>query len=118
MEAKQILSVRLAPDLIARMDAVVEESGRTRSEWIERVLAMAVAEAESFISDMERPVPRAVVRAMTASPDFFNLLTRLMVDHLTPEEREEWRFRMVDISQKGKARAAENRRSDQAQEDE
>ena len=60
--AKEVMTIRCAPELMKRVDALADRMGMSRSEVAERCIAFGVDEGEAFAARLENPVVRQLLR--------------------------------------------------------
>lgn len=61
---KPILSVRVAPELLERLDKICEKSGCGRAEVVERCLVLGILEQEDFVEWLESSVKGPILELM------------------------------------------------------
>ncbi len=60
--AKEVITGRVDADLVAKIDALADKLGLTRSECVEAVLRMGVEGGERFASALTSPVIRQIFK--------------------------------------------------------
>ena len=56
------VNMRMTPDLADRIDALADDEGRSRANWAERALLLAVERAEGRARNRPRGIDRKVAR--------------------------------------------------------
>lgn len=83
--AKTQISIKLDSDLLARIDRLVESSGRNRTAVIEEAINNDLPEQEAFERSMEVPVVRAIHKQLT-KPGMLRAIAALVDKPLTDEQ--------------------------------
>lgn len=56
------VNMRMTPDLARRIDSLADDEGRSRANWAERALLLAVERAEGKAKNRPRAIDRKVAR--------------------------------------------------------
>lgn len=56
------VNMRMTPDLARRIDSLADDEGRSRANWAERALLLAVERAEGKTKNRPRTIDRKVAR--------------------------------------------------------
>ena len=107
---KEKLSITLDSRLVRRIDLLAEKRGTNRSSFIERVLLREIGVEERWVDQMENPVYRGVLRALTETPGLLESMATMLGDHLNTEEAAEFREGAKKQIRSGKARRQEKAR--------
>lgn len=86
---KQKIAISIDADLLEKIDQVAEARGDARSTLIERMLKDGIESEMRFVKQMESPVYRALMGALTSSPKVFEVLADLAMEKITPEQAQE-----------------------------
>lgn len=73
---KPVLSVRVEPDLLRRVDELTELAGVTRAEIVERCLSLGLANQEELVEWIKAPVKGPLVQLLT-HPAILNAMGKL-----------------------------------------
>lgn len=104
--AKQIVSVRLEPEMIEKLDWLAEREKMNRSEIVEHLLGRAIPSEESFLANLDTPVLGNVMRAM-ANPKIAETLAKTLIPMLGLEADMK-RFEVARESGKRRSRKGES----------
>lgn len=66
MAAKELISMRVSPEIVAEIDRLAEQSGLTKTQIIEKALIAGLAEGRKLMSYAENPLYRLMVRAVAS----------------------------------------------------
>ncbi len=75
-KSKPVLSVRVDAELIERIDKLVEKTGVSRADVIERALAVGLNDQEWFVADLQGAV-RGPLLELLMSEKFLNVVFSL-----------------------------------------
>lgn len=78
---KPVLSSRVSQKLVDRIDALVEETGISRADIIERALAVGLEDQENFVKELRGKVTGPLMELLL-SPKFLNVVFALTGDEM------------------------------------
>jgi len=110
MTNKERINITIAPDLLGRIDAVCEARNEARSAWFERIAKRVIEDEEQFIGDMESPLYRGVARALAAHPKILDIVAKISMESLAPEERQRMVRELEKQSKRGAERSAKRKK--------
>ncbi len=97
---KETLTVRLDAELIARIDAVAEKLGESRSEVAERMILNEIDGMEESVALFDNFLIRAVVGSLLRSPKLVGAVANLVGKEVTPEKMDAFMKRMEHLQRK------------------
>lgn len=105
-EPKARITITLDADLLRRIKVVEEERGDSVSAIINRMIRNDIAHEEQQMRDMENPVMRTVLTALTKTPGVMESIASLVGNQLTKDQAEELRQNIQQQAKRGKQRVA------------
>lgn len=88
-EVKKVLSVAIAPELLARIDRVAEAREETRSTVADRILKNGIEDEERFLNEMAVPMFRKLVLAAIERPTLMAGFAKLIGERVDMKELEQ-----------------------------
>lgn len=85
---KERITVTIDAGVLERVDAAAASRGESRSAVIERLVRNDIEREEDFLKNLESPVKRAILRAMTSSPRLVEMLAVIVGDQLETGDAE------------------------------
>lgn len=99
------IAITTDSDLLTQIDEIAEARGESRSALITKMLRVGVDEQRKLLKQMENPLYRAVLGAMTKSPELLQKMSELVCENMTLDEAIEKKQNIEKQLQLGKQRA-------------
>lgn len=96
MRYKERITITVDPDILTRLDALAEARGENRSAVVERMLRVRLEDEEQFVADMENPLKRAVIKALTVNPAVLDFVSSVMGEEMTAEQLQRIRKKLPE----------------------
>lgn len=107
---KPVLSSRVREDLLERIDALVDETGLSRADVIERALDVGLKDQEAFVSELRGEVVGPLMELLL-NEKFLNVVGYLVGQEADPERvkavktvRDKVRARAAKLDEKKKGK--------------
>ncbi len=111
--AKEVVTIRLGPEVIKRLDYIASEREETRSSVIERIVDNGIEDEESFLDQMTNPILRNLILGMAGSPKFMKIMGKVMREEFSDEDLASMGQRAPKLKAMGERRQREKNKSKQ-----
>lgn len=104
-EIKEVLSVRLDPKLLRQLEDLVERSGVSKADFVERCLYVGLEDQKEYIESLERPLVGELVHALMNPKVLGAILAITGSDKRIDEVQMKIKDNIADKRRKGRASA-------------
>jgi predicted transcriptional regulator len=107
---KDVLTVRVDQSIIARIDALAQATGETRSAIVERVLRQSLGEYESWVESFANPLVREVFAGIFENPTVLKILAPMVTgEKISPQHAKELARKVARLRQRARDQAQGDR---------